>query len=127
MTNAVKLDDMRPRNVARYLVSSLRCEAALNELIRLAGDRQSRTADPHETLVLNSAAADLTAQGAMVHAKRLAFLNELIAIKPPTQDQVDKMIALAKIIDEHTAANITAAAIIASGTAILDLWAKTSA
>ncbi len=127
MANPVKINDANSKQVANYLRVSLNGEAAIEDSIALAAALKVLTPDRHEKLSLNKMIAELEINRARVSAERLAFLNELNAIKPPTKSDVKKMVALARTIDEQTANNIKVSAILSSATAVVNLWEQTVA
>ena len=87
--------------------------------------KQAFTGDPNETRFITVEIAKLEAERAMIASQRLAFLAEQTAIRPPSQGQVDKVIQLAKNLDEMTANATAAQGIVTAATDAINTWAAT--
>lgn len=110
---------------ARYLEAGVQAEAALHTAIRLLKTRQALIADPDESRLILVHLLDLEADLAKVHADLIAFVVEQRPIEPPTADDLEKIKAAARELDQFTATAATAGVILGVATTVLTKWRAT--
>ncbi len=108
-----------------YLVISLHSENAINDAIALLKTIKTNYANAEETRDINVKIAELEAERAKIHAKRLAYLAGKVGINPPSDDDVNKTEELVKEMDGFIAGAQAGKAIIRVATNIINIWSKT--
>ncbi len=109
-----------------YLMLSVKSENAIIEAIALLKTAKTLSADANRSREIVVEIAELEADRAKIHAKRLAHFAGTIKINPPSEDDVKKVDELAKKLDGMIANAEMSKATIMAATEVIEIWNETN-
>jgi hypothetical protein len=124
----VTREDAAAEETAAYLVLSSNTISGIDDALSLLHSRKNSMETPaDESRMIEFEIADQIAKKARVMALRTAFVANQRPMKPPTIDMSKTAENLLKVLDQMTAANVTASQVVVTSTQLFKIWQRTEA
>ncbi len=125
---AVLLSQTTPQQTADYLVLCANTQSGITDTLGvLEFHKQDPDTSADELRFINAEYGDQVAKKARVSAMHDAFIANIRAMRPPSQEVMTAAKNLLKILDDMTASNTTAQAAITTATQLFKTWRTTEA
>lgn len=124
----VTREDAIAEDTAAYLVLCSNTISGIDDALALLNSRKNSMDTPaDESRMIEFEIGDQIAKKARVMAIRTAFVANQRAMKAPTIDMSKTAENLLKVLDQMTAANVTASQVVVTSTQLFKIWQRTEA